>query len=215
MTDLGMNARARDLANRAVERATELRVAVHTLAGGGCVVDAGIEVPGGYAAGRLLAELCMGGLGHVGFASLVIGGESWSGVHVWTDHPAECCMTSQYAGWAINPEGFFAMGSGPLLKAGWRRMFAKLGYAEQADSGVLVLEGTCRQMTSPRGWLARRASRPVRSRSRSLRPRASPAVSDRRAGARDGAAQDGHDRLRREAGRERHGHRAVAAPGEK
>ena len=71
-------------------------------------------MPGGFAAGLALAELCMGGLGHVEFTSLTIAGEAWPGVQVWTDHPAESCMASQYAGWAINPEGFFAMGSGPL-----------------------------------------------------------------------------------------------------
>ena len=56
----------------------------------------------------------MGGLGHIEFTWLSIDGEAWPGVNVWTDHPAESCMAAQYAGWAINPEGFFAMGSGPL-----------------------------------------------------------------------------------------------------
>src|SRR5436309_13604539 len=114
MTDLGMNERAWALADRVVERAADLRIAVHTLANGARVVDAGAHVPGGFAAGLALAELCMGGLGHVAIAPLTIGHEAWPGVHVWTDHPAESCMASQYAGWAINPEGFFAMGSGPL-----------------------------------------------------------------------------------------------------
>jgi len=159
MTDLGMNLRARELVNRAVARAAELRVAVHTLTNGACVVDAGIEMPGGYAAGRLLAELCMGGLGHVGFASLVIGGETWPGVHVWTDHPAACCMASQYAGWAINPEGFFAMGSGPLRAKARveKELFAKLGYAEQADNGVLVLEGRTLPTDDVAAWVAGKA----------------------------------------------------------
>jgi len=40
----------------------------------------------------------MGGLGHVDFVSLTIGDESLPGVQVWTDHPAEACMASQYAG---------------------------------------------------------------------------------------------------------------------
>jgi hypothetical protein len=32
---------------------------------GARVIDAGVHVPGGFAAGRALAELCMGGLGHL------------------------------------------------------------------------------------------------------------------------------------------------------
>lgn len=162
MTDLGMNARAWDLADRAVARATELRVGVRALARGGRVVDAGIDAPGGLAAGLLLAELCMGGLGHVAFASLTIGDENWPGVQVWTDHPAECCMASQYAGWAINPEGFFAMGSGPLRAKARveKELFAKLGYAEQADRGVLVLEGRTPPTDEVAAWVAGKAGVP-------------------------------------------------------
>jgi methenyltetrahydromethanopterin cyclohydrolase len=122
-------------------------------------VDAGIEVPGGFAAGLALAELCMGGLGHVAFAALTIGGETWPGVQVWTDHPAESCMASQYAGWAVNPGGFFAMGSGPLrAKAGVEReLFARLGYKEEATRGVIVLEGRSLPTDEVAIWLAAKA----------------------------------------------------------
>lgn len=157
--DLGMNARAWALADRCVSRAAELRVAVHTLAGGARVVDAGIDVPGGYGAGRYLARICMGGLGHVHFASLTIGGEAWPGLQVWTDHPAEACMASQYAGWAIDPDGFFAMGSGPLRARARveRELFAKLGYAEDAARGVLVLEGRTLPTDEVATWVAGKA----------------------------------------------------------
>src|SRR5688572_18498009 len=114
MTDLRMNERAWSLADGAVERAQELRIAVDTLAGGARVIDAGVNVAGGLDAGRLLAELCMGALGQVGCVSIRIGVEMCSGVWVWTDHPAQSCMASQYAGWAINLDGSFAMRSGPL-----------------------------------------------------------------------------------------------------
>src|SRR5688500_3479041 len=104
MIDLGMNDRAHALANQYIARADELRIALLTLENGTRVVDAGVNVAGGFAAGLALAELCMGGLGHVEYTSLTIGGEAWPGVNVWTDHPAVSCMASQYAGWAINPE---------------------------------------------------------------------------------------------------------------
>src|SRR5436190_17750185 len=159
MTDFGMNERAWALADRVVERAADLRIAVHTLANGARVVDAGADVPGGFAAGIALAELCMGGLGHVAFAPLTIGGEAWPGVQVWTDHAAESCMASQYAGWAINPEGFFAMGSGPLRAKARveRELFAKLGYQENASRGVLVLEGRTLPGDEVASWVAAKA----------------------------------------------------------
>jgi methenyltetrahydromethanopterin cyclohydrolase len=159
MTDLGMNVRALSLADRAIERSVELRIAAHALTGGGRIVDAGVEMPGGLGAGRLLAELCMGGLGHVDFGTVVIEGDPLAGVHVWTDHPAECCMASQYAGWAINPEGFFAMGSGPLRAKARveKELFAKLGYAEEVEAGVLVLEGRTLPTADVAAWVARKA----------------------------------------------------------
>jgi methenyltetrahydromethanopterin cyclohydrolase len=159
MTDLGMNDRAHRLADDCVARADELRIAVQTLAGGARVLDAGVDVPGGFAAGLALAELCMGGLGHVEFAPLTIGGGSWPGVNVWTDHPAESCMASQYAGWAINPEGFFAMGSGPLRAKARveKELFSRLGYAEAATRGVLVLEGRTLPTDAVAAWVAARA----------------------------------------------------------
>ena len=162
MTDLGMNARAWALADQCAERAAEWRLAVHQVANGARVVDAGVEVPGGLAAGRAMAEICMGGLGHIEFATLSIGGESWSGVQVWTDHPAVSCMASQYAGWAINPNGFFAMGSGPLrAKARVEKgLFEKLAYGEETTRGVLVLEGRTLPDTSASAWVANKAGLP-------------------------------------------------------
>jgi methenyltetrahydromethanopterin cyclohydrolase len=159
MTDLGMNARAWAIADQCAERAAELRIGVHTLAGGARVIDAGVHVSGGFAAGRALAQLCMGGLGHLELTPVTLDGESWPGVHVWTDHPAPCCMASQYAGWAINPEGFFAMGSGPLRAKARveKELFAKLGYTEEAARGVLVLESRTLPTDEVAAWVARKS----------------------------------------------------------
>ena len=68
-------------------------------------------------------------------------------------------MASQYAGWAINPEGFFAMGSGPLRAKARveRELFARLGYAESASRGVLVLEGRALPTDSVVTWVAAKA----------------------------------------------------------
>jgi methenyltetrahydromethanopterin cyclohydrolase len=159
ISDLGMNERAWRLADQAIGRCAELRVAEHRLSNLARVLDAGVEVRGGLGAGLLLARLCMGGLGHVAFASLIIGGRAWPGVEVWTDHPAASCMASQYAGWAISPEGFFAMGSGPLRAKARveKELFGKLGYREEAARGVLVLEGRTLPTEDVAEWVARKA----------------------------------------------------------
>ena len=156
---LDMNERAWALASSHIERAAELGIAVHTLPGGARVIDAGVNVSGGLAAGRALAALCMGGLGHVEYTTLTIGADTWPGVQVWTDHPTESCMASQYAGWAINPDGYFAMGSGPLRAKARveRELFAKLGYEENASRGVLVLESRTLPTAEVAAWVAGKA----------------------------------------------------------
>ena len=60
-----------------------------------------------------------------------------------TDHPVPACLASQYAGWAIDPPGYFAMGSGPARSAARveRELYERIGYTETGDEAVLVLEG--------------------------------------------------------------------------
>jgi methenyltetrahydromethanopterin cyclohydrolase len=159
MTAPRMNELATEIANELDEHAPLFRVASSTLASGARVIDAGVEAEGGYDAGLALAEICMGGLGHVAYTPLQIGAEAWPGVTVWTDHPAVACMASQYAGWAISVEKFFAMGSGPLRAHARveRELFEKLGYEEEAAHGVLVLEGRKLPDEAVAAWVAQKA----------------------------------------------------------
>jgi methenyltetrahydromethanopterin cyclohydrolase len=143
MTDLRLNARAVAIADRMEADHAELRVRVHSLACGARVIDAGVDSPGGLAAGRAMVDVCMSGLGNLSFVPLTIADESYQGVQVWTDHPWLACMASQYAGWALQVGEFFAMASGPLRAVARveHELFDKLEYAETSDRGVLVLEG--------------------------------------------------------------------------
>ena len=155
----GLNARAWAIADRLAAPDALQRVAVQTLGNGARVIDAGIATQGGLGAGLALAEICMGGLGRVTYAPVTIGGEGWAGVQVWTDHPAVSCMASQYAGWTIQVDKYFAMGSGPLRAHARveKELFAKLGYAERAERGVLVLETRSPPTEAVAVWVARKA----------------------------------------------------------
>jgi methenyltetrahydromethanopterin cyclohydrolase len=155
----GLNARAWALADRLAAPDALQRVAVRQLANGARVIDAGIAAPGGLGAGLALAEICMGGLGRVNYGPVTLGGEAWAGVQVWTDHPAVSCMASQYAGWAIEVDKYFAMGSGPLRAHARveKELFAKLGYVEHAERGVLVLETRTPPGEAVAAWVAGKA----------------------------------------------------------
>ena len=157
--ELGLNERAWQIADAMAKNAAALRVAVRQLPGGARVIDAGIEATGGFGAGRALAEICTGGLADIAYPPVPIAGETWPGVRVWTDHPAVSCMASQYAGWAIQVGKYFAMGSGPLRTHARveKELFAKLGYAEQAERGVLVLETRTLPTDEVASWVGQKA----------------------------------------------------------
>jgi methenyltetrahydromethanopterin cyclohydrolase len=159
---LGLNDRAWEIAELMVANAAALRIAVRTLPGGARVIEAGIDLPGGYGAGLALAEICMGGLGDVDYTPVAVGGDAWPGVRVWTDHPAVSCMASQYAGWAIQVGKYFAMGSGPLRAHARveKELFARLGYAEKARRGVLVLETRNPPTDEVAAWVGEKAGLP-------------------------------------------------------
>jgi methenyltetrahydromethanopterin cyclohydrolase len=154
-----MNEAAGEIADSMADQADLLRVRTSRLPSGARVIDAGVEADGGIEAGLALAEICMGGLGNVSCTPLQIGGRSQAGVTVWTDHPAVACMASQYAGWAISVGKYFAMGSGPLRAHARveRELFEKLGYQEQAEEGVLVLETRTLPNDEVAAWVAEKA----------------------------------------------------------
>jgi methenyltetrahydromethanopterin cyclohydrolase len=156
---LALNDRAWRLADEMAARATELRIRSCQLPNGARVIDSGIEVRGGLGAGLAIAQICMGGIGQVSYQPIVVGGEPFNGVQVWTDQPAISCMASQYAGWSVKVGDFFGMGSGPL-RAHARvetELFTKLGYAETATRGVLVLETRARPTAEVAAWLAEKS----------------------------------------------------------
>ncbi|MEA2384005.1 MAG: methenyltetrahydromethanopterin cyclohydrolase, partial [Solirubrobacteraceae bacterium] len=155
---LSLNQRARALADRLADDADGLRVAVKTLPDGTRVIDCGSAVPGGLEAGRQFAEITMGGLGTVTFAPLVLGGRWYPGLTVVTDHPALACLASQYAGWQIKRDDYFAMASGPgraLIRA--EDLYDDLDVDEQASTAVLCLETSDEPPPAVAADVARRA----------------------------------------------------------
>jgi methenyltetrahydromethanopterin cyclohydrolase len=138
---LSLNDRALELADRLVADAEAARVQVTTLSNGTRVIDCGAQAAGGFEAGRCFAEVCMAGLGNVAYAPLVIEGRWLPALTVTTDRPAVACLAAQYAGWRLDRDGYFAMGSGPgraLIRA--EELYDDLDWDEHASAAVLCLE---------------------------------------------------------------------------
>jgi methenyltetrahydromethanopterin cyclohydrolase len=176
---LKLNERAAAIADAMVVEADILGIRETTLPDGARILDCGIGAKGGLEAGRMLAEVCLGAAGRVGFASWEFGGLRLPGVNVRTDHPAIACLGSQYAGWAIKPEGYFAMGSGPLRAVARveKELFERLEYGEPASGyGVLVLESRTLPTDAVAAYVAQRSGVPPERLTFLVAPTASPAA---------------------------------------
>lgn len=146
--DWQLNQRAFRMAENLAQASAELRIAASNVDGGGQVFDFGVAAPGGLGAGLALAQICTAGLAEISLVPGELAGSGWPHVLFATDHPVEACLFSQYAGWQIGVEKFFAMGSGPMrAAAGREEVFKRLDYRERADRAVGVLEG--RKLPTP------------------------------------------------------------------
>src|SRR3954449_704576 len=155
---VSLNERALALADGLAADAEPLQVQVTPLANGTRVIDCGA---GGYEAGRVFAEICMAGLGSVAYAPVVIEGRWLPALTVTTDRPAVACLAAQYAGWRVDRDGYFAMGSGPgraAIRA--EELYDDLGWDEQASAAVLCLETREAPPEGVAGVVAERAGVP-------------------------------------------------------
>ncbi len=138
-----LNANALECGKSLLAGPTRYQIAISRDSRCGCLVDCGIEATGGLQVGCRLAEICLAGLANV---TLTAGDANvWRGpwVATKTDFPVAACMASQYAGWQIALDKYFAMGSGPMRAArGQEPIFEKIGFREHPDQVVGVLEST-------------------------------------------------------------------------
>ncbi|WP_020161316.1 MULTISPECIES: methenyltetrahydromethanopterin cyclohydrolase [Methylobacter] len=145
-----VNKLTQPLVKQLIDNADKLRIHVEKLANGCTIVDAGINVPGGIEAGRIIAEICLGGMGTVTISQSPYTANWPLTVNVHTGNPVLGCLGSQYAGWSLSHEKYYALGSGPAramatkVKDGKEEpveeLYKELEYRDEAESTVLVIE---------------------------------------------------------------------------
>ena len=145
-----VNKLAQPLVQTLITHADKLRLGVTKLENGATVIDAGIKVPGGLEAGRIITEICTGGLGTVSISQSSYTDHWPLTVNVHTSNPVLACLGSQYAGWSLSHGKYYALGSGPAralatkVKEGViepvEELYKELAYRDSADQAVLVIE---------------------------------------------------------------------------
>jgi len=145
-----VNKLTQPLVQELIDNADKLRLGVQTLQNGCTIIDAGIDVPGGLEAGRIITEICMGGMGTASISQSAYT-ENWPlTINVHASNPVLACLGSQYAGWSLSHEKYYALGSGPARAMATKQkegvtvpveaLYKELEYQDTADTTALVIE---------------------------------------------------------------------------
>lgn len=139
---MSVNRTAWRLAQKLCDKAEVFGVTAEETRSGVIIIDAGIRTSGGFLAGEIITEICLGGYGKARVFSKEYDGLEFPSIFVHTDHPALATLGSQYAGWNIKVGKYRAMGSGPAraLALKPKELYDKIEYRDEADVAVLVLE---------------------------------------------------------------------------
>jgi methenyltetrahydromethanopterin cyclohydrolase len=139
---VSVNSKAKQIVEEIIQKKEEIGILVEYAQNGATIIDAGIDTKPGYLAGKYLTEVCIGGFGDVSLSISNIGGIDLPSIFVTTDFPAISLLGSQFAGWRVKGEKYFAMGSGPAraLSLKPKELYEKIGYQDSSDTAVIVLE---------------------------------------------------------------------------
>lgn len=142
---ISVNKKSQELVNDLIDNSAYYRVSVSKGHNGSVIIDAGIKELGNMEAGRVISEICLGGIGRVHILNTFQNNEWPLTVNVNTNDPVIACLGSQYAGWSLSSkeEGskFNALGSGPARVLALKEpLFSDINYSDKSDKTCIVME---------------------------------------------------------------------------
>lgn len=139
-----MNIAAKKIADKMFDDADSYKLIATTLSNGTRLIDCGVNAKGSIKGGELFTRVCLGGISDVGIS---IPGDlsdimAMPAVKVKTDFPALSTLGSQKAGWKIDVDGYYAIGSGPAQthKFPDNEIYKMYDYTEDSDVAIITLE---------------------------------------------------------------------------
>lgn len=139
---LDLNISALSLIDQLSKEPKKYGVIIEKTSSGATLIDAGINARGGFLAGKVVTEICLGGYGQVNILPMQYEDIFLPSIYVQTDFPAISTLASQFAGWRIKHEEYTAIGSGPARAIALKpkKLYRKLEYKETSKKAVMVLE---------------------------------------------------------------------------
>ncbi|MFX0103875.1 MAG: methenyltetrahydromethanopterin cyclohydrolase [Candidatus Hodarchaeota archaeon] len=151
MHHVKINDIAKHIIEKIIQNKDIYNVEIVKLANGSTVLDMSKATWDG---GKLMGEICMGGLGTVKFSSYNLDGHFLPSVNVYTSEPIISCLASQLAGWSVKlkkeveTDGqvkkkvvFQSLGSGPArAKSKVEKLFEEIDYSDDSNCAVIIFE---------------------------------------------------------------------------
>ena len=130
------------LVEKLIAESGKCNVSVEQTSSGATLIDSSVKAQGGFLAGKVISEICLGGYATVEIVPMQYDDTVFPSAFVHTDYPALSTLASQLADWKIKVDDFSAVACGParalaLESAG---LFERISYREELDKGVLALE---------------------------------------------------------------------------
>ena len=151
MPNLKINELAKKITEKIIHNKEYYKAKIHKLDNDSTILD---MTNASWDGGKLVSEICMGGLGTVEFSSYNLDGHYIPSVNVYTSEPIISCIASQLAGWnvklkkEVEKDGelkkkviFQSLGSGPArAKSQVEKIFEELDYTDDSNCAVIVFE---------------------------------------------------------------------------
>jgi len=152
MHHIKINELARNIVQEIINHKDFYKAEVIILENGAKVLD---MKNASWEGGRLVGEICMGGLGNVRFSNVTLEGHYLPIVNVYTSHPVISCMASQLAGWNVKlkrevekngeikkKKVFESLGSGPARAKSKveKKLFEEINYEDESNCAIIVFE---------------------------------------------------------------------------
>lgn len=151
MHHIKINELTKQIIDKIIDKKEFYKAEVNKLDNGAIILDMS---KASWLGGKLVGEICMGGLGKVEFSSYNLDGHYIPSVNVYTSEPIIACMASQLAGWnvklkkEIEKDGqikkkvvFQSLGSGPArAKSKVEKIFEEFDYVDDSKCAVIVFE---------------------------------------------------------------------------
>ena len=141
LTELSVNGISLEIVRRILSSPETVGAEIVKLRNGATVIDLGVHARGGFEAGRLDTEICLGGLGSAQFTMMTFGDLTLPAITVATDWPAISLLGCQ-VGYPML-ESMVGVLSGPAraLAMKPRELYEAIGYGDRSDAAVVNLEG--------------------------------------------------------------------------